>query len=95
MRVTTRQLLEQIVSESPQELVRRFPIRNDKWHFDNATGKFIAERSELGISMLDPWSRPIPTDALHPQRDQEGEVWGWLGSTTIEGEMVSLTIFND
>ena len=91
---TTLQRLKRI-AESPESIVAKYPISNLAWDFNASTGNFVTERSDLGLTPLDPWNRPIPTGRLTPLRDREGEVYATSGTTTIEGEVVSLLIFND
>ena len=91
---TTLQRLQRI-AESPETIVAKYPIINVAWDFDAASGNFVTERSDLGLVPLDPWNRPIPTDRLTPLRDREGDVYASSGTTTVEGEVVSILIFND
>ena len=91
---STLQLLQKI-AESPEAIVTRHPIRNPAWDFDAKSGRFVTERSDLGLNPLDPWNRPIPNSSMTPLRDGEGEVYATQGTTTVEGEQVSLLIFND
>jgi len=91
---STLQILQRI-TESPQEIVARHPIRNLAWDFDAESGHFVTERSDLGLNPLDPWNRPIPTATMNPLRDREGEVYAMQGTTTVGGEQVTLLIFND
>jgi hypothetical protein len=91
--LSTRELLRRLV-ESPQLIVHKYPVSNTVWDFDTPTGTFVTEASQLGLSRLDPWNRPIPDANLVPLRNAEGEVYAWRGMVTVAGEQVVLTIFN-
>jgi hypothetical protein len=76
------------------EIVKRYHVRNHNWHLDAESG-FVAEASMLGDRWLDPWGRPLIVHNMKPMKDREGETTHWTGFTTVKGEKVRLTIFND
>lgn len=89
---STLQFLRRVVRES---VVDQYPICNTKWNFNVQTSTFVTDRSDLGLTPLDPWNRPILADKLIPLRDREGEVYALQGTTTVAGNSVTLLIFSD
>jgi hypothetical protein len=89
---STLQFLRRVIKES---VVDQFSIRNDKWNFNTETSTFVTDRSDLGLTPLDPWNRPILANKMIPLRDREGEVYAMQGTTTVAGNSVTLLIFND
>ena len=80
------------------ELVERYPVRNVRWHghWDIREGvSFTLEASDhIGVCITDPWNRRLPTNAV-VNRDPEGDITHWDYTTSVAGNPVKLTIFND
>ena len=73
-----------------------YPIRNTAWNRSSMTAnEYVAEVSDLGNHLLDPWNRPITTARFRAIKDHEGEVSHWEGSTIVEGQRAYLMLFND
>lgn len=81
-----------------ERLVKRYPIRNDVWMFHKDDGTFSVEDSTLagqpGRGRLDPWNREMPS-GMTAHRDRENDITHWTGVTTIKGEPIHLTVWND
>ena len=91
---STLELL-QLVAESGKDVLAQYVIRNRAWSYDATRDTFVSDRSDLGLSRLDPWNRPIPDSALVASFDAEGDITYWKGHTTVEGTRISLLIYND
>ena len=78
---------------SVQDVLREFPARNNTWMALDSG--FCVEISDFGKRPIyDPWGRPIP-GKLTEFRDSENETTHWIGTTTVNGFPIRLTIFND
>jgi hypothetical protein len=81
------------------EALERYPIRS-KHHwcrYNEADGsvRFSTFISDFGRAYpFDPWNRGLPCNP-EVERDAEGEVQCWNYVTTLAGNPVKLTIFND
>jgi hypothetical protein len=83
-----------------QEIDRKYPIRNQIWHFSDDTDCWYTEASMLdhAPALLDPWNRPITSVyALARKRwDKSHEdVVEYQYTTSVEGIQVELRIWND
>lgn len=76
------------------EAFRRYPIKNPRWNrHENSFSTFASDHKN--IHMTDPWNRDIFTGNVAVNRDPEGDVTDWVYRTTVAGNMVELTVFND
>ncbi len=82
-----------------QEINTKYPIRNPVWTFDELTGRWIVESSELSFSgkNLDPWGRRFPTNNCKRQLWDSTfeEIVGWVYETTVAGVTIECVVFND
>ena len=86
-----------ILPTSVERILERYPQRQEAWGYDRESNSFSIEASTLSaIDGKDPWNRPL--SKTHPMaefRDNEQEITHWKTMTTVAGERVDLTIFND
>jgi len=77
------------------ETLLKYPQRYDVWMFHEKDRSFSAEASTLdGNGRKDPWNRELP-DNFVAHRDRDNDITHWTGHTTVAGDRVSLTIWND
>lgn len=77
------------------QLIEKYPVRNEIWmaHDD---GSFSAEDSTLSgnNARTDPWNRPLPS-TYQTNKNREHEITHWTFKTTVAGQSITLTIWND
>jgi hypothetical protein len=85
-----------------EEILARYPIRNDVWLFVPKTGVIVIEMSvfQHGMISTDPWGRPLSTDIRNHWRKDWGDCEDdacitWCKTTTVAGVEFELVILND
>lgn len=75
--------------------LQKYPQRNDAWMLHD-DGGFSAEASTLDANgNKDPWNRPLTVQNSKEHRDADNDITHWTGTTTVAGDPVKLTIWND
>ncbi len=72
-------------------------ILNSKWQpLQGKEGRlYVADRSALGLVMVDPWFRHIAPKSMRPFRSRPERIDYWSISTVYHGKPVVLRINND
>jgi len=79
-----------------EDVLKKYSQKNKAWYYDKKSQTFTADASDLGRgTWKDPWNRSIRDSWISPIRDREGDIQKWTGHTTVKGEKINLTIFND
>lgn len=78
------------------ETLQKYPQRNQAWSFHSEDNSFTIEESTLqGNGTKDPWNRPLNLLGKTLHKNDEGDTTHWTGYTTVAGDRVDLTIWND
>ena len=95
-KTTTASVGKQRQASNLVRLLMSTPATNSVWSVNGDKNMMIAEMSDLSHGgTLDPWGQPLNRTRFHAERDREGEVTHWTGTTSINGQVVQLMIFND
>jgi hypothetical protein len=81
--------------EKIEGIVAKYPVRNQRWYLSD--GVFHSDASDHDRQhegMFDPWNRNLPSPAP-VITDEEGDILHWEYTTTVEGTLILLRIYND
>lgn len=83
------------------QILIKYPYKNQAWNLNDKGDTFFADASSLSHTAsyngwLDPWNRPMHQQNMLRDIDYnaDGDIVGWKGQTTVEGNRVNLIVFN-
>jgi len=80
-----------------EELIARYPIKDERWTYQRLTNRFATDISDFNEdTLLDPWKRPFSDGPGRLMKDvRENEIVGWVHTTTVAGTVIECAVYND
>lgn len=72
-----------------------YPPRYDIWMLHEDRGFSVEDSTLRGNGRKDPWNRSLDHVKFKEHRDRDNDITHWTGTTTVAGDRVNLTIWND